>query len=121
MYVEVIGKPCSMEKLADEKQKIVDLRLELEKTFMQYCYKLLEVDFPDRGFLLFWQLPLADKLKYFEIEEDIIKLKNISATDNRKKELDQLLQFLGANPIEKIDTAFREKYGQGVKRYLELK
>jgi phosphoglucomutase/phosphomannomutase len=121
MYVEVVGKPCSMEKLADEKQKIVDLRLELEKTFMQYCYKLLEVDFPDRGFLLFWQLPLADKLKYFEIEEDIIKLKNISATDNRKKELDQLLQFLGANPIEKIDTAFREKYGQGVKRYLELK
>ncbi|MCP4628584.1 MAG: phospho-sugar mutase [bacterium] len=121
MYVEVVGKPCSMEKLADEKQKIVDIRLELEKIFMQYCYRLLGVDFPDRGFLLFWQLPLADKLKYFEIEEDIIKLKNISDTENRKKELDQLLQFLGANPIEKIDTAFREKYGAGVVEYLELK
>jgi phosphoglucomutase/phosphomannomutase len=69
---------------------------------------------------LFWQLPLADKLKYFEIEEEIIKLKNISETANRKKELDQLLQFLGANPIEKIDTAFRKKFGSGVLEYLDL-
>ena len=121
MYVEVVGKPCSLENLAHEKQEIIDIRLEMEKTFMQYCYKLLEVDFPDRGFLLFWQLPLADKLKYFEIEEDIIKLKNISATENRKKELDQLLQFLGANPIEKIDTAFREKFESGVLEYLDLR
>ena len=121
MYFEVVGRPCSMEKLADEQQKISDIRLELEKTVMQYCYKLLDVDFPDRGFLLFWQLPLADKLKYFEIEEEIVALKNISATKNRKKELDQLLLFLGANPIEKIDTAFREKYGVGVMEYLDLK
>lgn len=120
MYIEVVGKPCSMEKLADEKQKIVDIRLELEKTFMQYCYKLLEVEFPDRGFLLFWQLPLADKLKYFEIEEDIVNLKSISDTENRKKELEQLLLFLGANPVEKIDNAFREKYGAGVLEYLGL-
>ena len=82
---------------------------------------MLEVDFPDRGFLLFWQLPLADKLKYFEIEEDIIKLKNISDTENRKKELDQLLLFLGANPVEKIDKAFRAKFGSGVLEYLDLK
>jgi phosphoglucomutase/phosphomannomutase len=120
MYIEIVGRPCSLEKLADEKQNIVDIRLALEKTFMQYCYKLLDVDFPDRGFLLFWQLPLADKLKYFEIEEDIVKLKNISETANRKKELDQLLQFLGANPIEKIDTAFRAKFESGVLEYLEL-
>ena len=55
------------------------------------------------------------------IEEDIIKLKNISDAENRKTELNQLLQFLGANPIEKIDTAFREKYGEGVMEYLGLK
>jgi len=120
MYVEVVGKPCSMETLADEKQKIVDLRLELEKAVMQYCYRLLGVEFPDRGFLLFWQLPLADKMKYFEIEEQIVKLKNISDIQERKKELDQLLLFLGANPVEKIDNAFKEKYGKGVIQYLEL-
>ncbi|CAB1058020.1 Phosphomannomutase (EC [Olavius sp. associated proteobacterium Delta 1] len=121
MYFEVVGRPCSMEKLADEKQKIIDIRLELEKTVMQYCYKLLDVDFPDRGFLLFWQLPLADKLKYFEIEENIVDLKNISDADNRKKELDQLLLFLGANPVEKINNAFREKFKAGVLEYLGLK
>jgi len=120
MYFEVVGKPCSIQKLDDEKQKIIDIRLDLEKTVMRYCYKLLDVDFPDRGFLLFWQLPLADKLKYFEIEEEIVALKNVSDTENRKNELDQLLLFLGANPVEKIDNAFRAKFGSGVLKYLDL-
>ncbi|MBW2428461.1 MAG: phospho-sugar mutase [Deltaproteobacteria bacterium] len=120
MYFEVVGRPCSPEMLEDEKHKVSDIRLELEKAFMLYCYKLLNVDFPDRGFLLFWQLPLDDKLKYFEIEQEIANLKNISDTKNRKKELDQLLLFLGANPVEKIDKAFREKFKVGVLEFLDL-
>ena len=121
MYFEVIGKPCNLDNLADEKTKIVGIRQELEKTFMQYCYQLLEVDFPDRGFLLFWQLPLDDKLKYFEIEDKIVNLKNISDALTRKNELDKLLLFLGANPVEKVDNAFREKYSVGILEYLDLK
>jgi phosphoglucomutase/phosphomannomutase len=120
MYFEVVGRPCSLEMLEDEKHKISDIRLGLEKAFMLYCYKLLNVDFPDRAFLLFWQLPLNDKLKYFEIEQEIVNLKNISDTKNRKNELDQLLLFLGANPVEKIDKAFREKFKVGVLEYLDL-
>ena len=120
MYFEVIGKPCNLDNLADEKTKIAGIRQELEKTFMQYCYRLLEVDFPDRGFLLFWQLPLDDKLKYFEIEDKIVNLKNNSDTRVRKNELDKLLLFLGANPVEKVDNAFREKYSAGILEYLEL-
>jgi phosphomannomutase len=120
MYFEVIGKPCHVDNLADEKMKIVGIRQELEKTFMQYCYRLLEVDFPDRGFLLFWQLPLDDKLKYFEIEAKIVNLKNISDVLTRKNELDELLSFLGANPVEKVDKAFRDKYDVGILEYLEL-
>ncbi|MGD1987354.1 MAG: hypothetical protein PVH70_11260, partial [Desulfobacterales bacterium] len=83
-------------------------------------YNLLEVDFPDRGFLLFWQLPLDDKLKYFEIEEDIIGLKSISDENERKEKLFNLLEFLGANPIQKIDKAFKEKYKIGILQYLGL-
>jgi phosphoglucomutase/phosphomannomutase len=120
MYFEVVGTPCKPAELEDEKQKIVDIRMQLEKTFMQYCYKLLDVDFPERGFLLFWQLPLADKLKYFEIEEEIVGLKNNPNVGERKKQLDELLIFLGANPIEKIDNAFRAKYSAGVLEFLEL-
>jgi phosphoglucomutase/phosphomannomutase len=120
MYFEVIGKPCTLDNLADEKKKIVGIRQALEKTFMQYCYRLLEVDFPDRGFLLFWQLPLDDKLKYFEIEDKIVNLKNVSDVLTRKNELDEVLSFLGANPVEKVDNAFREKYSVGILEYLEL-
>lgn len=120
MYFEVVGKPCNPENLANEKAKIVAIRGKLEKIFMQYCYRLLEVDFPDRGFLLFWQLPLDDKLKYFEIEDKIVNLKNTSDARGRKNELEKLLLFLGANPVEKVDNAFREKYNAGILEYLEL-
>ena len=120
MYFEIIGKPCDLEKLEEEKQHITAIRHRMEKAFMQYCYRLLDVDFPERGFLLFWQLPLVDKLKYFEIEEDIGSLKNISDAGDRKRELDKLLNFLGANPIQKINKAFEEKYKTGVLEYLDL-
>jgi phosphoglucomutase/phosphomannomutase len=120
MYYEVVGKPCDPENLADERTKISAIRQRLEKTFMQYCYRLLKVDFPDRGFLLFWQLPLDDKLKYFEIEEKIAGLKNEFDSAVRKKELNKLLLFLGANPIDKVDKAFRAKYNTGILEYLDL-
>ena len=120
MYFEVFGKPCDREMLEEEKNKITAIRQLMEKSFMQYCYNLLDVDFPDRGFLLFWQLPLDDKLKYFEIENDIVNLKNISEAPAREAELKKLLLFLGANPIEKIDNAFKEKFKVGVLEYLNL-
>jgi phosphoglucomutase/phosphomannomutase len=120
MYFEVFGKPCNLNSLDDQKKKISDIRTGLEKAFMQYCYKLLEVDFPDRGFLLFWQLPLDDKLKYFKIEEQIANLKNVSDANVRKADLDKLLAFLGANPVEKVNKAFQEKYKAGILEYLGL-
>jgi phosphoglucomutase/phosphomannomutase len=120
MYFEVFGKPFKLENIDSEKEKVIDIRQNLEKSFMQYCYKLLDVDFPGRGFLLFWQLPLDDKLKYFEIENQITGLKSISDNDARKKELFKLLEFLGANPIEKVNKAFQGKYKSGILEYLEL-
>ena len=120
MYFEVLGKPCPLEGIDEEKEKIVLIREQLEKSFMLYCYKILGIDFPERGFLLFWQLPLDDKLKYFKIEEDLIKLKSISSKDQRKDELFKLLTFLGANPVKKIDQAFSKKYKTGILEYLEL-
>jgi phosphoglucomutase/phosphomannomutase len=120
MYFEVFGKPFRLENFDAEKDKIIDIRENLEKTFMLYCYQLLEVDFPDRGFLLFWQLPLEDKLKYFEIEDEITRLKGVADKNERKEKLFERLQFLGANPIEKVDKAFKEKYKKGIIEYLGL-
>jgi phosphoglucomutase/phosphomannomutase len=120
MYFEVYGEPCDLENLAAEKQKIVEIRKRLERAFMLYCYRILGVDFPERGFLLFWQLPLNDKLRYFEIEEKIVHLKNIQDQETRKEELYDLLEFLGADPIEKVNDAFKEEYKEGINEYLAL-
>ena len=120
MYFEVYGEPCDLENIDAEKQKIVEIRNRLERAFMLYCYRILGVDFPERGFLLFWQLPLNDKLRYFEIEEEIVQLKNIQDQETRKKELYKLLEFLGADPIEKVNDAFKEKYKKSINQYLDL-
>jgi phosphoglucomutase/phosphomannomutase len=120
MYFEVFGKPFNLENIGAEKERVIDIRKDLEKRVMQYCYQLLDVDFPDRGFLLFWQLPLNDKLKYFEIEEEITRLKSVSDDSERKEKLFALMEFLGANPIEKVNKAFKEKYQTGILEYLEL-
>ena len=87
---------------------------------MQYCYGILGVDFPERGFLLFWQLPLDTKLKYFEVEEAIAALKTVDEPAERRKALDDRLAFLGANPVQKIDPAFKARYEKGVMAYLAL-
>ncbi len=120
VYVEVTGKPCKLENLHAERKKIAAVRENLEKAFMRYCYKILDVDFPERGYLLFWQLPLDVKLKYFEIEDDIVSLRSISNKEERSEKLDKLIGFLGADPIEKVDKAFSDKYDMGIQRYLDL-
>jgi phosphomannomutase len=120
MYFELVGKPCRLSDLAAAKQALIDVRLRLEKTFMRYCYGLIGVDFPERGFLLFWQLPLKDKLRYFEIEDEIAKLKQNSDPNARSQELENLLKFLGANPVQKIENAFKSRFGAGIREYLDL-
>ncbi len=120
MYFEVFGKPCDPAGLDSQKKEVVQIRETLEKAFMSYCYQLLGVDFPNRGFLLFWQLPLNDKLRYFEMEESIADLKTVENPILRKEKLRALLGFLGANPVEKVDRAYRKKYGKGILDHLEL-
>jgi phosphoglucomutase len=120
MYFEIFGKPFNLKDIKDEKMKIAKIRENLEHICMQLCYKIIDIDFPERGFLLFWQLPLSDKLKYFKIEDKIVALKDISDHKKRKDELDALLAFLGANPIEKVDRAFKEKYKSGIMEYINL-
>ena len=63
---------------------------------------------------------MDDKLKYFEVEESIGNLKNVGDKKARKKQLDELLSFLGANPIEKVNGAFKAKYHAGILDYLGL-
>jgi hypothetical protein len=121
IYIEVLGRPFDLSAMESAKAKIVGIQERLERAFMAYCYGILGVDFPERGFLLFWQLPLDDKLKYFEIEEQIAGLTRTADVGERKKQLKNLLKFLGANPVQKVDRAFGARYGSGIMAYLDLK
>lgn len=120
LYIELLGLPFEKDDFAAEKKKIEEICTELEKTIMMYCYDVLGVDFPSRGFLLFWQLPLDVKMRYFDIENDILQLSEIEDKKERKSKLEQLLSFLGSNPVQKVDKAFRDKYSTGLNEYLNL-
>ena len=120
MYFELVGKPCPIGELPAAKQRLSEVCHQIEKAFMTYCYGLIGVDFPERGFLLFWQLPLKDKLRYFEVEDEIAALADIPEPGRRAQELSARLAFLGANPVQKVDRAFAARFGQGVRAYLDL-
>lgn len=120
MYFEVFGKPVGMDDLEAERKAIVGIREDLEKAFMTYCYDTLGVDFPDRGFLLFWQLELESKLHYFEIEDQIAALRDLDDVQAKLQKLDKLLRFLGADPIDKVDQAFAAKYSKEIREYLGI-
>lgn len=120
MYFEIGCKQTEIENLPDIKLKAEDLLSKIEKLFMLHCFKVIGIDFPERGFLLFWQLALKDKLKYFEIEPDIEKLKEVGDITERKEKLNSILEFLGSNATQKINKAFAEKNKMTVEEYLSL-
>lgn len=120
MYFEIGSEPFQVEKYDQTRANTEEILKELEKDFMQYCYQVIGVDFPDRGFLLFWQLPLEVKMRYFEIEQEIAELKEVAEKADRKQKLDELLKFLGSDPVEKVDKAFKAKYEKPLLEYLDL-
>ena len=120
IYIEVLGQPFNPMDKDAVRASIVAIRERLERAFMGYCYRILGVDFPDRGFLLFWQLPLDDKLKYFAVEDQLAALKTVAGDDDRRQQMEALLDFLGANPIQKVDRAFAARYGKGISDFLDL-
>lgn len=122
MYFELgTERSNSQEELDVLKSEIETLVSRVEKAFMTYCYKILGVDFPERGFLLFWQLPLHDKLHYFEIEDELATLKDEADNTKKQDRLNALFAFLGSDPIKKVDAAFKAKYSVGIQEYIGLK
>lgn len=120
MYFEIGTKPVDSDKLSKIKEETEIFLKELEKLFMLHCFKVIGIDFPERGFLLFWQMSLKDKLHYFEIESEIENLKDVTSLSDRTKKLNDLLEFLGSNPTQKINNAFIAKNKISVEQYLSL-
>jgi phosphoglucomutase len=113
MYFEIGSQPFPLENFAEVQKRMTSIQEELEQAFMLTCYKAIGIDFPKRGFLLFWQLPLTAKLEYFKIEESIAALRDTPAGERAEK-LAVLTNFLGSDPLQKVDKAFAARYGSGV-------
>lgn len=121
IYIELGFTPsASMEHLAATIKGSSAIVSDIEKAVMLKMYETIDISFPERGFLLFWQLPLDDKLKYFEVEPKIAALKDIDGIEQRKQQLHSLLAFLGANPLQKVNDAFSAHFGAPIEDYLEL-
>lgn len=120
IYFELCCEPTPGKPLVEDRADAERLTGEMEKEVLKYLYKLIGVDFPDRGFLLFVMLPVDLKLKYFEIEPQIEALVDVPDPAERKDKLDKLISFLGVNPIPKFEKAFIAKNGVGVMEYLKL-
>ena len=101
IYIEVLGRPFELSAIETAKAQIVEIQERLERAFMAYCYGILGVDFPERGFLLFWQLPLDDKMKYFEIEEQIAGLKTVADLRARKASWTTCWPFWAPTPCRR--------------------
>ena len=119
MYYEIGSQPFELNRVAEIRDAMEILLKKLEKSFMKVCYKCVGVDFPDRGFLLFWQLPLNDKMHYFEIEEQLASIKDLPQ-DKKQEAFEKIVAFLGSDPIQKFDGAFKEKYGSSYVEYTGL-
>ncbi|MFH1849817.1 MAG: phospho-sugar mutase [archaeon] len=118
IYIEAGGIPG---KAHD--QKIDDLVMQLEQQFVDYCYQIIGVSMSSRSFRLNWLLPVETKMRYFEVEKRIIRLKSLVTSGKMSKadagtEIEQLLRVFGPDPIDKITKAFEEKTGSSLKRFL---
>ncbi len=120
MYFEIGTEPFPIEKYSEIKDRTEALLKEFEKAVLKDCYKSIGIDFPDRGFLIFWQVPMKDKMHYFEIEPQIENLKDEPDVEVRKNNLDSILGFLGSDPIERVDAAFKEKNKVGIREFLSI-
>ncbi len=119
-YFEIGTAPfddASYEKVRASLETLVH---EFERAFLDHCYTVLGVAFPERGYLLFWQLPLTSKMKYFEVEDAIAMLRDTKDDADRAARFNALVEFLGSNPIEKVDAAFSAKYHKSIRDYIGL-
>jgi len=110
---------CTSEE-TNQKAENIKLREAIEKAVLTHAYSIIDIDFPERGFLLFWQMPAQDKMRYFDIEEEIANLKNEDSSESKQQKLDTLINPFGANPIQKIEKAFFARYKNGIKEYIWL-
>jgi len=119
-YFEIGTKPYPVAETEGIRARAEELVKELERAMLDHCYAILGVQFPPRGYLLFWQLPLVDKMRYFDVEDKIAALRELPDAKERASKFAALTGFLGSDPIEKIDAAFTAKYGSSVRSYLSL-
>ncbi len=109
LYIEAIGEKET------PKETVIEGRKELRKAFLKHVYQILQIDMPERGYLLSDLLPVSVKVRYFEIEKELLALKK--AGQATKEKIDDLLKPFGKDPIEKIDSCFQAQQQKGFREF----
>ncbi len=110
MYFEAVGKKGT------DKKKVINIRKQLRISFLSYVYDILDMDMPERGFLLSDLLPVPLKLQYFDIEKKLVEKKDKIT----EEEILELLKPLGKDPIEKIDDCFKAEHKVSFRKYFGM-
>ena len=125
LYIEVGGKPLAAKaSLAEEQAKIHRVMNEAMQSFTGSAYAAVGIEMPPRGLKLSNLLPVETKLKYFDVERELLSLegqaKNKTLTPEAvNKRVDELLAVFGKDPVEKISAAFQEQAGVPLKSFLQ--
>ncbi len=129
IYLEVVAKPLGKnaadEELEKEKQKCRNLRNKIKNAFLKEAYKLLNIEMPERGYLLSDLLSVETKTEYFAVEKNVLETKmkyekkEITLQEYEER-ISRALKIFGKDPVEKINACFEAEYKMPFKDYFQL-
>ncbi len=120
VYIEVVANPLGKDAttldLEKQKQRCREFRNKIKKAFLKEAYNILDIKMPERGYLLSDLLSVEQKVKYFEVEKNLLALKDRYnkkqiGLGEYKKRMENALTFFGKDPVEKIDACFMAAQG----------
>ncbi|MBI5001844.1 phospho-sugar mutase [Candidatus Woesearchaeota archaeon] len=129
IYMEVVAKPlgkeASDEQLEKEKQICKEIRNKIKNAFLKEAYNILNIEMPERGYLLSDLLSVETKTKYFAVEKNLLETKmkydkkEITLQEYEER-ISSTLKIFGKDPVEKINACFEVEHKTSFKEYFQL-
>lgn len=128
VYIEVVAKPLGRNAspllLEKEKQTCRDLRNKIKNAFLKEAYTILNIEMPERGYLLSDLLSVETKRAYFDVEKKMVEWKRQYqekkvSKQEYEEQIKSMLTLFGKDPVEKINRCFEAEYNKSCNDYFE--